>query len=192
MKKILLLCIVLLLSTPILTSCKNNYKNTSKNSTSSNKELNIETQKINDLDKTNVIDGLEITVNKPDKKEINGDKKGKILYTIHVKGKNISSASKGLGSIDFRLQTKDGKQHSVSTNYNILGQEIEPDQEIEGDLYFELDKKDTLDQLVYFLSDKKHIVWNLNVCGTIVRKKSDYCPTFFDLKVHKKHTTLYD
>lgn len=162
MKKILILSMVVLLSIPMLTSCKNNNKNTLKNSTSSSSELNIETQQINSLGEASVIDGLEITVNKPEKKEIKDDKKDKVLYTIHVKGKNISSVSKGLGSIDFRLQTKDGKQHSVSTKYNIFGQEINPDEEIEGDLYFELDKKDDVDQLVYFLSDQKHIAWNLN------------------------------
>ncbi|MFN6834531.1 DUF4352 domain-containing protein [Enterococcus hirae] len=161
MKKIILLCTVLLLSIPMLTGCKKN-NNTPKNSTSSSSELNIETQKIDGLGKANVIDGLEITVNKPEKKEIKDSKKDMILYTIHVKGKNISSVSKGLGSIDFRLQTKDGKQHSVSTKYNIFGKEINPNEEIEGDLYFELDKKDDVDQLVYLLSDQKHIVWNLN------------------------------
>lgn len=145
----------------MLTGCKKN-NNTPKNSTSSSSELNIETQKIDGLGKANVIDGLEITVNKPEKKEIKDSKKDMILYTIHVKGKNISSVSKGLGSIDFRLQTKDGKQHSVSTKYNIFGKEINPNEEIEGDLYFELDKKDDVDQLVYLLSDQKHIVWNLN------------------------------
>ncbi|MBO1301128.1 MULTISPECIES: DUF4352 domain-containing protein [Enterococcus] len=160
MKKLLLFSTILLLSLPILTSCKNT--NNHATTTTSSSALDIETQKVDGIGKATVIDGLEITINKPEKKAITDEKGDKILYTFHVKGKNISSVTKGLGSIDFSLETKDGKQHSVSTNYTVFGQELDANQEIEGDLYFELNKNDSIEQLIYLVSDQKHIAWDLN------------------------------
>ncbi|EPI05404.1 hypothetical protein D920_00117 [Enterococcus faecalis 13-SD-W-01] len=162
-KNILLLGTLLSCTISILAGC--NFANEhadDKKTVSSSSTLNVETQSINSLGEPTVIEGLEITIKEPEKKEVINEKENKILYTINIKGKNISSVSKGIGSIDFRLQTKDGKKFSVSKDYNIFGKELNTNEEVEGDLYFVLSKKESVDQLVYLLNDQKHITWDLN------------------------------
>lgn len=162
-KNILLLGTLLSCTISILVGCNfSSEQADDKKTVSSSSTLNVETQNINSLGEPTVIEGLEITINKPEKKEVINEKENKILYTINIKGKNISSVSKGIGSVDFRLQTKNGKNFSVSKDYNIFGKELNTNEEVEGDLYFVLSKKESVDQLIYLLNDQKNISWDLN------------------------------
>ncbi|WP_348921855.1 DUF4352 domain-containing protein [Enterococcus rotai] len=110
-----------------------------------------------------VVDGIEITISDMQTREAVGEKQAKqTLYSFHVKGKNISFSEKGLGSIDFILKTKDGKEHTISENYNIFGDGIDENEEIEGDLYFLLDNDAEVESLEYKPLDDVLMTWELN------------------------------
>lgn len=161
-KKILIIGLGLTL---LLASCdanENNKTDSSGNSIKIEKKENKKTKE-EKSDKITVVDGLEITISDMQAREAVGDKQTKqTLYSFHVKGKNISFSEKGLGSVDFVLKTADGKEHTISENYNIFGNGVLENEEIEGDLYYLLDKAAEVRSLEYKPVDKVLMTWELN------------------------------
>lgn len=137
-------------------------KNEDKKTADSSEKAKVEqasTKK--QLGKTTVVDGIELTVSNVQTKPVASEKEKKTLYTVDIKGKNISSFAKGLGAIDFQLVTKDGKKHKISTNYNAFGTELETEKEVEGTAYFELAEKDKVSKIDYIPSDKSLMSWDI-------------------------------
>lgn len=162
-KKVLIIGLGLTL---LLAGCganENNKTDGSRDSIKIEKKENSKKAKEEQSDKTTVVDGLEITISDMQTREAVGENQAKqTLYSFHVKGKNISFSEKGLGSVDFVLKTADGKEHTISENYNIFGNGISENEEIEGDLYYLLDKDTEVKGLEYKPVDKVLMTWELN------------------------------
>ena len=162
-KKVLIIGLGLTL---LLAGCganENNKTDGSGESIKIEKKENSKKSKEEKSDKTTVVDGLEITISDMQTREAVGENQTKqTLYSFHVKGKNISFSEKGLGSVDFVLKTADGKEHTISENYNIFGNGISENEEIEGDLYYLLDKDTEVKSLEYKPVDKVLMTWELN------------------------------
>lgn len=159
MKKYLVATIVC--SAIILSGCQSNKNKEESNNNFSQDKTEKTLTSDKGIGKTTVIDGVEISVSNLQNNSISNDKGKKSLCSIEVKGKNISSFTKGLGAIDFKLVTTDGKRHDVSNNYNVFGSEIDTDKDIKGTLYFELSDKETPSKLEYTPNDKALMIWNL-------------------------------
>ena len=162
-KKILILSLGLTL---LLTGCnakENNKTDGSGESVKIEQKKDTKKSKEEKSDKTTVVEGIEITVSDMQTREaVVENQKKQTLYSFHVKGKNISFSEKGLGSVDFVLKTVDGKDHTISENYNIFGNGIAENEEIEGDLYYLLDKDVEVKSLEYKPVDKVLMTWKLN------------------------------
>ncbi len=86
-----------------------------------------------------IVNGLELELSGfEEKKMLDVNQKEQDVYTVHVKGKNVSSSNKGLGAIDFILETKDGKEVEVTSDLASFGGEVKTSGTIEGDLFFTL------------------------------------------------------
>ncbi|MEG0256181.1 DUF4352 domain-containing protein [Vagococcus sp.] len=112
--------------------------------------------------KSVVIDGIRIKIKKQELDEITVDGKIKQLLTFTVSGENISSTEKGLGSVDFILKTKDGKELEVDPSMVMFGDAISPGKTLTGKVSFTLNEKQTATKLVYKPLDKELAEWEVS------------------------------
>ncbi|MBC1521344.1 DUF4354 domain-containing protein [Listeria aquatica] len=108
-----------------------------------------------------VIDGIRIKVEQRHIDEKVKNQKTQLLYTFVISGENVSSVNKGLGSIDFILKTKSGKEVRVDSSMAMFGDEIEPGKRIKGKVSFALDKKQIGTKLVYKPVNKELAEWDV-------------------------------
>lgn len=149
--------IIALLGSLLLAGCQNQSEKSADES-----QLKVETTKqMENKDGTVIIDGIEMKLSKPEVKKVVSDKKEQKTYTVHVKGKNISSTAKGLGSIDFSGKSEKEKEIAVDSNFSLFGDEIAPEKSVEGDLHFTVDKKDTLKEISYKPGKDSLITWEM-------------------------------
>lgn len=112
--------------------------------------------------KSTIIDGIKIKIKKQELDEITVDGKIKQLLTFTVSGENISSTERGLGSVDFILKTKDGKELEVDPSMTMFGEAISPGKTLTGKVSFTLNEKQTATKLIYKPLDKKLAEWEVS------------------------------
>lgn len=153
MKKIVtgLALVSLILS---ISACKNTKE-------SENQETKNENEIVNKNLDTLIADGLKISVSEPNKEKKNDGKKMQVVYTFHVKGENVSSSERGLGSIDFVLETKDQKILQPDPDMETFGDDIVPGKTIKGPVSFTLDENQKPEKLMYQISDKTLAEWQV-------------------------------
>lgn len=88
-------------------------------------------------------------------------KKKQTIYSVHVKGKNVSADMKGLGAIDFLLKTDKGEQ-TINMDFTSFVDEMDKGETIEGDLYFQLKKGETPKAIEYKPTDKVMYSWKID------------------------------
>lgn len=126
-----------------------------KNADSSSKQIDKTTDSI-------IIDGMQITLSGfEEKKMINTDNKEIQVYTVHIKGENVSSFEKGLGAIDFVLTTNQENELVVTNNLISFGNSVGSGKQIEGDLYFELSKDEKPESVTYRPGDDDLYTWDI-------------------------------
>ncbi|MBO0481018.1 DUF4352 domain-containing protein [Candidatus Enterococcus courvalinii] len=148
MKKIIYLIGSLMMLVSLLVACGTNES--TKNDSS-----------IKEKKQTSVAEGIRFTISQPKKEKKQELGKEKILYTFQVKGENVSSNSKGLGSIDFVLETTDRKEVDIDPTMATFGDELKPTKSLSGPVTFSLNKTEKPKKLIYKLGDKKTAEWDV-------------------------------
>lgn len=124
-----------------------------KNQTEKTSEKNL-------ANKSQVVDGLKITIKKQEENEKVEGKKKENLYTFTIEGENASSVKKGLGSIDFVLKTKDKKEVKLDDSLATFGNELKSGEKLSGKVSFATNKAP--DKLVYKPNGKELAEWSVN------------------------------
>ena len=153
-KKIISYITCLALLVVILSGCgvQGNTKNNDKTNTSQESKV---TDSI-------IINGLELKLSGfEQKKMIDENQKEIQVYTAHVFGKNVSSSEKGLGAIDFILNTDKDTEVKVTTKLSSFGSSISSGKEVKGDLYFEIPKGENPNSISYAPVDKNLYKWKI-------------------------------
>lgn len=113
--------------------------------------------------KSTIVDGIKLKLKKQELDEITIDGKTKQLFTFTVSGENIASTERGLGSVDFVLKTKDGKEVDVDPSMVMFGEAISPGKTLEGKVVFTLDEKQTATKLIYKPLEEALAEWEVSV-----------------------------
>ncbi|WP_165005475.1 DUF4352 domain-containing protein [Enterococcus sp. ZJ1668] len=109
-----------------------------------------------------VADGLRISVSKPSVDKSNNGEQKQTIYTFQVIGENISSDTKGLGSIDFVLVTTDGQKVNIDPEMESFGDEIPAEKKLEGPVAFVLTEDQKPAQLLYQIDGETLAQWDVN------------------------------
>ena len=113
--------------------------------------------------KSTIVDGIKLKVIKQELDEIKIEGKTKQLLTFTVSGENISSIERGLGSVDFVLKTKDGKEVDVDPSMVMFGEAISPGKILEGKVVFTLNEKQTATKLIYKPLEEALAEWEVSI-----------------------------
>lgn len=108
-----------------------------------------------------VINGMKITIENQEVNDKIVDGETLQLYTFTITGKNMSSMSTGLGSIDFILKTKEGDIVEYDHSLAMFGNEILTGESLEGQVSFVLDKEQEADKLVYRPGEEELAEWDV-------------------------------
>ena len=109
-----------------------------------------------------IVNGGEMTLTDfGEKTLLDTNQKKQNIYSVHVKGKNVSADMKGLGAIDFLLKTDKGEQ-TINMDFASFGDELDKGETIEGDLYFQLKKGETPKAIEYKPTDKVMYSWKID------------------------------
>lgn len=122
--------------------------------------VDAEEKKTSTKEKTIIVEGLQLDLTKQQvTPSLSKDKKEQKVYLFTITGKNLSTMKKGLGSADFVLKTKDGKQLAPDYHLASFGSEIQPNKSLTGNISFTLKKDQQADKLIYQLNNKDITSW---------------------------------
>jgi len=152
MKKILVS--VGIATTLLLAACSN----------TDNKDPQISQEETSEAQETKgqIVNGLRIDVLSQEVNERITEEETQTLYTFTVSGKNMASTMNGLGSSDFALKTTDGEMVELDYTMAMFGDEIEPNETIEGTVTFALSEEQVPAKLVYRIGDNELAEWDVN------------------------------
>ncbi|MFZ4870757.1 DUF4352 domain-containing protein [Enterococcus entomosocium] len=108
-----------------------------------------------------IISGLKIKIDKQEinqKKTKDGDHE---LYTFTITGENMGSVAAGLGSIDFLLETEDGKLLELDHTMAMFGNEIAVGETITGQVSFALEEGQVAKKLIYKPGEEQLAEWDV-------------------------------
>lgn len=108
-----------------------------------------------------VVEGLKVSLDQVEINEATKDGETKKLYTFTVTGENLSSDNKGLGSIDFQLETKNHERVELDYTLATFGNEIKPGESLTGKVSFMVDEDDQANKLLYVVQDKTLAEWEI-------------------------------